>query len=147
MRFAFLLLVVALAAGCAHSKGTAPVAEEPRAEAGSGLSPAPPPSTSAPVAPSGELSTRAFQEFMRTRVRPITDCHARALAKDASAGGRILIRFVIASDGRLTEVATLDSAPEARAVADCVVAAMGTWRTPFRPPEPVTLEYPFTFSH
>ncbi len=53
---------------------------------------------------------------------------------------------MIAEGGELRNVSVAESTFRRRDVPDCVAAVVRRRRTPFRPDEPVVIEYPFRFS-
>ena len=60
--------------------------------------------------------------------------------------GKATIEFTIGSCGEVSRAAVVSRRGRVDAATDCVLRAMRAWRTPFRPAEPVTVEYPFSFS-
>jgi hypothetical protein len=68
------------------------------------------------------------------------------LKRDAAVGGKATFRFTIGSCGELSSVEIAGRRGKVDEAAACVAGAMRAWRTPFRPAEPVTVEYPIAFS-
>jgi TonB family protein len=83
---------------------------------------------------------------VRKRSGQLRDCYQRALKRDASAGGKATFTFTIGPCGQVTGVAVAARRGKVDDAAACAVRALETWRTPFRPSEPVTVEYPIAFS-
>ncbi|BDG03314.1 AgmX/PglI C-terminal domain-containing protein [Anaeromyxobacter oryzae] len=87
-----------------------------------------------------------LRAFVAGRTKGIRECYDRALKRDASLRGRVVVRFTI---GRCGEVSELELTGKRRGpsdLADCVTRAVKAWRLPFRPSEPVAVEYPFNFT-
>ncbi len=83
---------------------------------------------------------------MGKRARQVRDCYERELKRDPGAGGKATIQFTIERCGQLSGVGVVSRRGQVDGSVACVVRAMRSWRTPFRPAEPVTVEYPFSFS-
>jgi outer membrane biosynthesis protein TonB len=76
----------------------------------------------------------------------IKACYEGQLKRNPSLRGRLRIRFTILETGALDEVEATEDGVGSPDVAACVVGTVRSWRTPFRPSGPVTVEYPFVFS-
>jgi hypothetical protein len=57
-----------------------------------------------------------------------------------------VLRFTILESGALSDVAAARSTFRRADVPACVAGVVRGWRTPFRPAEPVEVEYPLRFS-
>jgi outer membrane biosynthesis protein TonB len=139
------------AAAFAPSAGASPTAPSGSGRHTSGArstAPAPPapPLCSDPGA-GPEPDGAVLQAFVRRRTTPIRVCYDRALKRDASLRGRVVVRFTIGTCGEIADLALTGghgrAAPE---LAACVTRAVKGWRLPFRPSEPVDVEYPFRFT-
>jgi TonB family protein len=86
-----------------------------------------------------------FQAFAHARSAEVRDCYEEGLRSSPELAGRVDVRFELLEDGTLADVRVARSALGAPAVEACIVEVMKGWRTPFRPPEPISLEYPFVF--
>jgi TonB family protein len=86
-----------------------------------------------------------FQAFAHARAAGVRDCYEEGLRSSPELAGRVDVRFELLEDGTLADVRVARSALGAPAVEACIVEVMKGWRTPFRPPEPISLEYPFVF--
>ncbi|HEY6100433.1 MAG TPA: AgmX/PglI C-terminal domain-containing protein [Anaeromyxobacter sp.] len=137
------LAAALLLAACA--RGPDPAAAAPAPEA-------PPPRPSAPApAPAGEASwgepeSGLVKKLFRTRHAEVKRCYEAALAREPSLRGRFTLRFTISPGGALEDVSVAGSTFGRREVPECVAAVVRRWRTPFRPAEPVAVEYPFRFA-
>jgi outer membrane biosynthesis protein TonB len=109
--------------------------------------PAPPPPLCSDPGAGPEPDGAVLQAFVRRRTTPIRVCYDRALKRDASLRGRVVVRFTIGTCGEIADLALTGghgrAAPE---LAACVTRAVKGWRLPFRPSEPVDVEYPFRFT-
>jgi hypothetical protein len=88
----------------------------------------------------------ALRAFVQKRSAQLRDCYQRALKRDAAVAGKATFRFTIGSCGEISSVEIAARRGKVDDAAACVAAAMRSWRTPFRPVEPVTVEYPVAFS-
>lgn len=86
-----------------------------------------------------------LQAFAHARLAGVRDCYEEGLRTDPALEGRIDVRFELLESGALADVRVARSTLGAPAVEACIVEVMAGWRTPFRPPEPISLEYPFVF--
>ncbi len=83
---------------------------------------------------------------MQRHSKDVRRCYESALAGNPNARGRITLRFTIGENGALTGVSATRSTFARRDVARCIEDIVRGWRTPFRPEEPVEVEYPLAFS-
>ncbi len=94
----------------------------------------------------GEPDAAKVKQLMRQRAADVRRCYESALAQDARARGKLTLRFTIAPSGAIEGVAAERSTFARRDVPACIVDVVRRWTTPFRPAEPVEIEYPFSFS-
>lgn len=87
---------------------------------------------------------------IRSHVPEIMSCYEGALAKDPRLEGRVVVRFEINDQGKISKFENLRerSTLNEPKVIDCLSEAMKTWTFP-KPPPGITAEitFPFTFSH
>ncbi len=83
---------------------------------------------------------------MRQRAADVRHCYEAALAGNPAVRGRMTLRFTIAEGGAIRDVAATRSTFARRDVPACIEGVVRQWSTPFRPAEPVEIEYPFSFS-
>ncbi len=95
---------------------------------------------------SPDVDQAALGAFVRARMGAIKACYEGQLKRNPGLRGRIRVRFTILETGGLSEVEAAEDSVGASEVAACVVATLRSWRTPFHPTAPVTVEYPFVFS-
>lgn len=150
-----LLLALALAAACSKdpaAAGSAPSTASPgSAPAAAAAQPAttaarPQPARTAavhPAPPAPELTLASFKGFTRRRSADVRRCYEAALAGDASLRGKLTLSFAILPGGGVSDVRVVRSTlPRSSAVPSCVASVVRGWKTPFRPAEPVEVEYP-----
>ncbi len=95
---------------------------------------------------SGDVDEGKLGSFVRARLSVIKACYENQLKRNPSLKGKLRIRFTILETGGLAEIAVLENTLGSAEVASCIVGAMRSWRTPFRPSGTVTVEYPFVFT-
>ncbi|HZY02909.1 MAG TPA: AgmX/PglI C-terminal domain-containing protein [Anaeromyxobacteraceae bacterium] len=95
---------------------------------------------------SADVDRARLGEFVRARLGVVKACYEGQLKRIPTLRGRMRIRFTILPTGGLAEVAVLEDSLGSPEVASCITGTIRGWRTPFRPPGPVTVEYPFVFS-
>lgn len=93
-----------------------------------------------------EPDAGGLRAFVKKRATQLRDCYQRALKRDAAVGGKATFRFTIGTCGELSAVQIAGKRGKVDDAAACVAGAMRGWHTPFRPAEPVTVEYPISFS-
>jgi TonB family protein len=122
MRTPFLAVAVAVLAlaGCVHGRR---VAE--------------------PVPPPTEENLAAF---VKARFPEVKGCYQAGLRIEPGLRGKVAVRFTVQPDGTLADVAAPADSLRAPGVTACILDAVRTWRTPFRPGAPTTVEYPFVFT-
>ena len=102
---------------------------------------------------SGEgLSVDVVRRVVRRHFGEVRGCYATQLAPAPDLTGRVMLRWVIALDGSVTDVAvessTLtatvdDGGAAALAVGTCITERAATWLFPAPTGAPVTVVYPF----
>ena len=102
--------------------------------------------TPAGAAKKGSLDKDIIRRIVRAHLDEVRDCYNQGLARDPALTGRVEIQFTIAAGGEVAEAHVQDSTlpAGADAVADCVAAAVATWKFP-RPEGGgnVVVTYPF----
>jgi hypothetical protein len=131
----------ALALACSREPAPAPpapAAPTPR--------PVRPDRGAVPEAPAPELTSAAFRRFADRRAKEVRRCYDAALQGNPALRGRIELRFSVLPSGAISDVEVASTSFRDRAIPACVAEVFRTWRTPFRPEEPVGIEYPLSFS-
>lgn len=147
MRLARAALAAALLAACSKDPAPAPSVQP-------ASPPAAPPAAAAKAAragaggaaaPAPELTLAAFRGFTKRRSREVRQCYEAALANEPSLRGKVTLAFAILPGGGVSDVRVARSTFRSSAVPSCVASVVRAWRTPFRPDEPVDVEYPIDF--
>ncbi len=95
---------------------------------------------------SADIDQQKLAGFVRARMAAIKACYENALKRNPTLKGKISIRFTILETGGLADITAALNSLGSPEVAGCITATMRSWRTPFRPSGPVTVEYPFLFT-
>lgn len=141
---AALIVVCASSAAAAEREPPARAAPDP-APVSTGA-PARGSGGAAPAEPPPELTSAAFKRFANGRAKEVRRCYDAALQKDPALHGKLMLRFNVLPSGAIADVRVTSTSFKARAVPRCVVDVFRSWRTPFRPAEPVGIEYPLSFA-
>lgn len=94
----------------------------------------------------GEPDMPKLEKLFKRRFPEVKRCYEAELARDERARGKFTLRFTILESGALADVSTAGSTFRRREVPACVAEVVRRWTTPFRPAEPVAVEYPLRFS-
>jgi TonB family protein len=94
---------------------------------------------------SSDIDQGKLSGFVRARMGLIKSCYENALKRNPGLKGKIVIRFTILGTGALDDITTAQNSLGSAEVGACIVSTMRSWRTPFRPSGPATVEYPFVF--
>jgi TonB family protein len=95
----------------------------------------------------GHLDREIIARVIRENRRQIRDCYQREYQRDQTIAGRIVVRFVIDSNGRVADVRIHETDMNNSAVEDCIVRRFGRLNFP-APSTPglVRVNYPFVFT-
>ncbi len=115
-------------------------------EAGEGCPTVPAPSAiGTSQVDSADVDQARLDAFVRARIGGLRACYESQLKLDQRTDGTVRMRFSIQPTGELSNVAVAQDTLRSELVAQCVVGLVRAWRTPFRPSQPVSVEYPFVF--
>lgn len=95
---------------------------------------------------SGALSPEIIRRIVRQSFGRLRRCYELGLSRDPSLSGRVVVRFVIASDGRVLGAQAAGGDLRDSAVTACVAAAIAALTFPQPEGGIVTVSYPFMFS-
>lgn len=93
----------------------------------------------------GRLDRAAIQRVLSSHMAEVQACYERALQRDPTLGGRIVIDFEIGPEGAVTDARQRASTMSTPQVAQCVLSLVRTWRFPAPASGPVRVTYPFVF--
>ena len=132
---------------CSREPAPAPAAPQAAPRAAPVPAPASAPKTRRGEAgPAPELTGPAFKKFAKGRSAEVRRCYEAALANDQTLRGKVTIQFAILPSGAVSDVSVARSSFRKDAVPACIATIVRGWRTPFRPDEAVTVEYPISFA-
>ncbi len=92
------------------------------------------------------IDRKGLSRFIRDRHSAIESCYEAQLKRVPSLKGKVVVRFTIAENGRVVDVAIEENTTQNEEVSACIVAKMRAWTTPFRPQDPVSISYPFVLA-
>jgi outer membrane biosynthesis protein TonB len=93
-----------------------------------------------------EPDARGIRNLVRGNLGAVRDCYDRALKRNPALAGKAVLRFTVGVCGQVADVEVASRAGNVADAATCVARLARGWRTPFRPAEPVAVEYPLAFS-
>jgi outer membrane biosynthesis protein TonB len=93
-----------------------------------------------------EPDAQGIRGLVRRNLGGIRNCYDSALKRNPSLAGKAILRFSIGPCGQVSDVDVASRGGSVAEAGDCVERLARAWRTPFRPAEPVAVEYPLTFS-
>ncbi len=96
----------------------------------------------AAVVDASSLDKSLIRKPIRAKLPQIRACYEKALEKDPKLEGKVVVKFVIGKDGKVSE----SSGTGLPVVADCVANVVKTIAFQPNMPEPATVSYPFVFS-
>lgn len=99
-----------------------------------------------PCSVNGRLPPEAVQRIVRANFGRFRDCYEQGLAKSPDLAGRVAVRFVIGTEGAVTETALADADLPDAAVRSCVVETYKGLAFPKPEGGTVTVIYPIVFS-
>ncbi len=95
----------------------------------------------------GSLDRAAIRRVIERNKRAIKNCYDRELNKNKDLYGKLVLRWNIIEGGRVTKASVVSSSLEGKAVANCIIRRLKTWKFP-EPPSNTEGEvtYPFVFT-
>jgi hypothetical protein len=95
----------------------------------------------------GSLPKEVILAVIKDHGKEISACYDRELQAHPTLGGRVKARWLIGSNGRVSQAAVIETSLNNRAIEDCMVEKIKTWQFP----EPlgggvVTVVYPWILS-
>lgn len=93
-----------------------------------------------------DISSEALTNWMRGRRGAIVSCYERELKRDHSLSGRLVLKFVVSTRGRVTDLDLTEGTMQNAAVRECISSLAKNWVLPFTPEDEVPVAFPFVFS-
>jgi len=94
----------------------------------------------------GSLGKDVIRRVTRRNIAQLRRCYERELIEHPELSGKVVVKYVIAVNGRVTNVKIEQSSLNNSSVLACIEKQLLTWRFP--PPEGgvVVVNYPFVFN-
>jgi|GEM_PF-6205200 len=102
--------------------------------------------TRAPEVDSGNLEPAVIANVVRNRLGSVKECYERQLKKSPQLSGKIVIRFTIDEEGRVSQALVEENTLQDETVSGCVVSRFQRFRFPKPSGGAVTVSYPFIFT-
>ena len=100
----------------------------------------------APDVESSDVDREALARYVKQRKAAITGCYEKELKRNPSLKGKVVVRFTIGTNGRVTEIDIEENTLGNEAVGSCIRSVIRGWVFPFKPDSEATVAYPFVFS-
>ena len=94
---------------------------------------------------SGAIDRSQLDAFVRARIGGLRACYEPELRIDPRREGTVRVRFVVRTNGDVSDVAVVRDGLQSPAMVACLARILRTWTTPFRPSVAVPVEVPFVF--
>jgi TonB family protein len=92
----------------------------------------------------GEYSRELVRRVVLRNLSQVTHCHEQGLAQNPALEGRVVVTFVIGSDGRVMGSGVSESSLAVPSVGACIAGAVRRWQFTAPTGGSVTVHYPFT---
>lgn len=93
----------------------------------------------------GSLDKDIIRRIVRAHVNEVRSCYNAGLAKDPTLAGKLVVRFELGADGKVTHVELVDDQLSDAAVGACVAKAVKRWSFP-KSEGGIVVSYPFEFA-
>lgn len=93
----------------------------------------------------GSLSQAEISKVIQKHFTQITNCYERAIQKSPDLSGKLTVKWVIGTDGRVSGVKQVLSSVKDAPMAKCVFGVIQQMRFPKPKGGPVKIKYPFVF--
>jgi len=100
---------------------------------------------SAPVDIDGSLDPNVVANTIRSRKGAVIACYEKALKRNPSLAGKVVLRFTISSIGKVTSAEIDSNSLGDDEVGSCMTTIVKTWRFPAPAGGEVQFSYPFIF--
>lgn len=89
---------------------------------------------------------QGLSRWLNQRKSAVQSCYERELKRTPTLAGRLVIRFVVDTRGRVGQVGFTEDTLRNPAVEQCISGLMRAWVLPFTPEDEVPVALPFIFS-
>jgi TonB family protein len=94
----------------------------------------------------GSLEGADIARVVKGRISSIKECYERELKRNPQLAGKIVVRFTIDEEGKVTNAALEENTVSDKSVGACVVSRFERFRFPKPEGGSVTVSYPFIFA-
>lgn len=92
------------------------------------------------------VSKESLSQFIRPRLRSVQQCYERELKRNPGLAGKLVVRFLITTAGRVGEVSIESDSMGDSNVNACIVSTIRRWVFPIKPEDEAAVTFPFVFS-
>lgn len=97
-------------------------------------------------AESSTVDKASLGKYIRMRIKSVQACYEKELKRNPSLKGKIVVRFLIMTTGKVSEVSIDQNTMGDEEVASCIVNTIRRWSFPLKPEEDSPVSFPFVFS-
>lgn len=94
----------------------------------------------------GTLDKDAIRKVVRAHIDEVRACYNEGLKRDPELAGRIVLEFVIAAEGAVSQVKIAETTVPDAQMGACVVSAAQTWVFPAPAGGSMSVTYPIVFA-
>jgi hypothetical protein len=98
------------------------------------------------VAVQGSIDREAVAKVVNSHLQEVRACYERALLKDPSLSGKVVLEWSISTAGRVVSAKTKNSTLRNGEVEGCILNNLKTWQFPLAHGGVVIISYPFLFN-
>jgi TonB family protein len=95
---------------------------------------------------SSSVDKDSLGKYIKQRIKSVQSCYEKELKLNPTLKGKIVVRFVITTQGRVGEVSIDQNTMGNDNVAACIQRLVKTWTFPIKPEEDSPVTFPFVFS-
>lgn len=85
-------------------------------------------------------------KYVKARIKSVEACYEKELKLDPALKGRVVVRFVLTTQGRVGEVSIEQNTTGNDSVSACLQRLVKLWNFPIKPEEDATVTFPIVFS-
>jgi TonB family protein len=94
----------------------------------------------------GSLDKAVIRRVIQQHINEVKTCYEAELEKNASLAGRLMVRFTVEPDGKVSESSVQESSLKSPAAEGCIRDAVRTWIFPKPQGGKVVVTYPFVLA-